>query len=333
MVGNVTSVQQPPQRLQQVSIQQPPAPQPVSVQQHHDYHMPATAQPAPQTSFTIVEAQGTQPRLGQPATTTQLIPNATHPSTPATEPNANNKFVLSSEYISQTIRKALKQDNLNPELEEKLLQQLKYHEKILKEGGGNGGSSELTPATTAETVLPPQATYARPPPPGYRKRPANESVETTPVKKSREDDGHAKKSPGPRVPRVVNRNLDDKRKLAEAKLNAKLLVTLNKHKELLKKDMLRKRSLLEKDLLFCIQRDIAKELSSLRQVNQVQEEPDIQRAPVVAQGAHVGPTGSSKRKSAATPTTTIQATPGRGRGRGRGRGTQHRYVRCALTTI
>uniref|UniRef100_A0A8D9EXF3 Nucleosome-remodeling factor subunit NURF301 n=1 Tax=Cacopsylla melanoneura TaxID=428564 RepID=A0A8D9EXF3_9HEMI len=352
------------------------------------------------TSYTIVEAQGTQPRAGQPATTTQLIPAsglgtggpgvALNETGPAVAGNNNNKFVLSSEYISQTIRKALKQDNLTPEQEEKLLNQLKYHENILKQEQGSGGGCVGKLVVESD---PSHQTLVRPPPPGYgavvRKRPAAAPVGdgeggagggggVTPSKKSRGgqlhlevDENHhstpTKRSPSnathtasgmPRVPRQPGgRSAEEKRKLAEQRLNTKLLGTLNKHKELLKKDMLRKRSLLEKDLLFCIQRDIAKELSSLRQApapvppaasnslshhhtghhttpvhhhyqqqQQPDHEPDIQRAPAPPAQYHQTPvlTGSSKRKSAATPTTTIQPTPGRGRGRGRGRGSNSR---------
>uniref|UniRef100_A0A8D8XN76 Nucleosome-remodeling factor subunit NURF301 n=2 Tax=Cacopsylla melanoneura TaxID=428564 RepID=A0A8D8XN76_9HEMI len=350
------------------------------------------------TSYTIVEAQGTQPRAGQPATTTQLIPAsslgtggpgvALNETGPAVAGNNNNKFVLSSEYISQTIRKALKQDNLTPEQEEKLLNQLKYHENILKQEQGSGGGCVGKLVVESD---PSHQTLVRPPPPGYgavvRKRPAAVPVGdgeggaggggVTPSKKSRGgqlhlevDENHhstpTKRSPSnathtasgmPRVPRQPGgRSAEEKRKLAEQRLNTKLLGTLNKHKELLKKDMLRKRSLLEKDLLFCIQRDIAKELSSLRQApapvppapsnslshhhtghhttpvhhhyqqQQAEHEPDIQRAPAPPAQYHQTPvlTGSSKRKSAATPTTTIQPTPGRGRGRGRGRGSNSR---------
>ncbi|KAL0272292.1 UNVERIFIED_CONTAM: hypothetical protein PYX00_005328 [Menopon gallinae] len=43
-----------------------------------------------------------------------------------------NKFVLTHDYIHQTIKNALKQENLNPEIEEKLIQLQRYQEKQMK---------------------------------------------------------------------------------------------------------------------------------------------------------------------------------------------------------
>ncbi|KAJ4445599.1 hypothetical protein ANN_12281 [Periplaneta americana] len=53
--------------------------------------------------------------------------------TPGTTTSASNKFVLTPEYIQHTIKNALKQENLNPEIEEKLLQLQRYQEKQMKQ--------------------------------------------------------------------------------------------------------------------------------------------------------------------------------------------------------
>jgi nucleosome-remodeling factor subunit BPTF len=45
----------------------------------------------------------------------------------------NKQFVVTPDYIQQTIKTALKQENLNPEIEEKLLQLQRYQEKQMKQ--------------------------------------------------------------------------------------------------------------------------------------------------------------------------------------------------------
>lgn len=80
-----------------------------------------------------------------------------------------NKFILTPDYIQQTIKNALKQENLNPEIEEKLLQLQRYQEKQMKGGVENSVATNQTHTTT--TITTPRLPS--------RKRPAPSNIPTT----------------------------------------------------------------------------------------------------------------------------------------------------------
>lgn len=192
-----------------------------------------------------------------------------------------NKFILTPDYIQQTIKNALKQENLNPEIEEKLLQLQRYQEKQMK--GSIDGSVVSTQNQSSTTVI------TRTP---ARKRPAPvTSVTSTPVMVApldtqavnEKDMDHAE-SPRkkiaiklePKEP-LKSQKLDDindsqKNRAAKLKdvhearkkqqVHSRMQVLLFRHKELLKKDILKKRALLEKELQIVIQRDLSAELTT-----------------------------------------------------------------------
>ncbi|VEN60082.1 unnamed protein product, partial [Callosobruchus maculatus] len=96
-------------------------------------------------------------------------------------------------------------------------------------------------------------------------------------------------------------------------MKTKIMVSLFRQKELLKKDILRKRALLEKELQYEIQKEVAEELAARTKIERSKQD-EVR-------------TGSSKRKSAATPTTAAINPPAvhhRSGSGGRSRKTQQR---------
>ncbi|XP_035437164.2 nucleosome-remodeling factor subunit NURF301 isoform X1 [Spodoptera frugiperda] len=195
----------------------------------------------------------------------------------ATDVLQSNKFVLTPDYIQQTIKSALKQENLNPEIEEKLLQLQRYQEKRMK--------PEVPPERETRAI----AVVPRSPTPPARRRPTSsrhdddddEWVDSSPRKRSR---GGRPVSPPPPAPppRVVPRTpvaapappataptpqpvhthpspIDERRRAASN--NSRLQMLLFKHKEMLKKDIIKKRGLLEKELGVEIQKELSAELA------------------------------------------------------------------------
>nr|XP_034840271.1 nucleosome-remodeling factor subunit NURF301 [Maniola hyperantus] len=220
------------------------------------------------------------------------IVNAVH------EGNLNKKFVLTPDYIQQTIKSALKQENLNPEIEEKLLQLQRYQEKQMK------------PEVPVEREV--RAVAVRspsPPPPPRRRGPSRhdddaEWVETSPRKRARGARGPspppvlppapaplpapapparpppraAPAPPAPAAPRVVS-------------AHSRLLL-LFKNKEMLKKDIIKKRGLLEKELGVEIQKELSAELALRTRAERSKQEE------VRGGGAGAGGGAAGKRRSA-----------------------------------
>ncbi|XP_015431575.1 PREDICTED: nucleosome-remodeling factor subunit NURF301 [Dufourea novaeangliae] len=196
--------------------------------------------------------------------------------------SSGNKFILTPDYIQQTIKNALKQENLNPEIEEKLLQLQRYQEKQMK------GSVENSVATSQIHTTPPVTTPRVP----SRKRPAPSNIPTTTtltnVQSSTNDqDTEWAETPRkklalkqenretPKVQKVVEQTdvestpknraakLKDSQELRrKQQVHSRMQVLLFRHKELLKKDILKKRALLEKELQIDIQKDLSAELAS-----------------------------------------------------------------------
>ncbi|CAH2086513.1 unnamed protein product [Euphydryas editha] len=206
----------------------------------------------------------------------------------------SNKFVLTPDYIQQTIKSALKQENLNPEIEEKLLQLQRYQEKQMK------------PETPAEReVREVRVAVARSPsPPPPRRRGLSrhdddddEWLESSPRKRSRArppspapaPSAHATPlsptpapaplahapaplaapaapAPAPAAapssaaapPAAPPAAPDERRRTVST--HSRLLL-LYKHKEMLKKDIIKKRGLLEKELGVEIQKELSAELA------------------------------------------------------------------------
>ncbi|XP_077275780.1 nucleosome-remodeling factor subunit NURF301 E(bx) isoform X1 [Temnothorax americanus] len=205
--------------------------------------------------------------------------------------SAPNKFILTPEYVQQTIKTALKQENLTPEIEEKLLLLQRYQEKQMKGGVENS-------VTSNQTHNPPAATTPRPP---SRKRPAPSSnipaataAATTPInaqlsggvgdKDDKDWVETPRKRPAlkqenrettPKMPKLSetldnesspkNRSAklkDSQEQRRKQQVYSRMQVLLFRHKELLKKDILKKRALLEKELQIDIQKDLSAELAT-----------------------------------------------------------------------
>lgn len=196
----------------------------------------------------------------------------------------NNKFILTPDYIQQTIKSALKQENLNPEIEEKLLQLQRYQEKRMK------------PETVVEREpRPPPPAPASPSPPPTRRRALSrhddddEWIDASPRKRSRARPVTPPPPPAPAPappppPRIITRApptptpvqastapvihnshvphvspVEERRRAASN--HPRLQMLLFKHKEMLKKDIIKKRGLLEKELGVEIQKELSAELA------------------------------------------------------------------------
>nr|XP_049695571.1 nucleosome-remodeling factor subunit NURF301 isoform X2 [Helicoverpa armigera] len=205
----------------------------------------------------------------------------------------SNKFVLTPDYIQQTIKSALKQENLNPEIEEKLLQLQRYQEKRMK--------PEVQPERETRAI----AVIARSPTPPARRRVTSsrhdddddEWVDSSPRKRTRggrpcSPPPAAPPAPPPRAPARVPAaapaapppapaappppshphptGLDERRRAASN--NSRLQMLLFKHKEMLKKDIIKKRGLLEKELGVEIQKELSAELALRTRAERTKQE-------------------------------------------------------------
>ncbi|XP_054008049.1 nucleosome-remodeling factor subunit NURF301 isoform X1 [Hylaeus anthracinus] len=247
--------------------------------------LPPTTMPSSSEKPKVVVQQ-----VGQPAVPSEEesqktnVANGQQPLQSLKEGNDSsaNKFILTPDYIQQTIKNALKQENLNPEIEEKLLQLQRYQEKQMKGSVENSISTNQTHAT-------PTITTPRVP---SRKRPAPSNIPTTTTPTSAQSTTHDQDTEWAETPRKKpapkqeNRETPKVQKVAEqadnestpknraAKLkdsqelrrkqqvHSRMQVLLFRHKELLKKDILKKRALLEKELQIDIQKDLSAELAS-----------------------------------------------------------------------
>ncbi|XP_065345796.1 nucleosome-remodeling factor subunit NURF301 isoform X2 [Cloeon dipterum] len=91
-----------------------------------------------------------QPALQQVARQVLVNGQSTQPDEPAntsTSKNDKGEFVITPDYIQQTIKSALKQDNLPPEIEEKLLQMQRYQERQMKGPAAAVHTAAPAPAT------------------------------------------------------------------------------------------------------------------------------------------------------------------------------------------
>ncbi|KAG5899121.1 hypothetical protein JTB14_021623 [Gonioctena quinquepunctata] len=217
----------------------------------------------------------------------------------------NKQFVVTPDYIQQTIKTALKQENLNPEIEEKLLQLQRYQEKQMKH------EPEL-PLPVPKLSQPivnsrfPQPSRKRPPscsknddsdwvmdtPKRSRPNRNNEVPKKLEIETQHEQVKEKIISPRSRV-KIKEVTETDKK----VTMKTKIMVSLFRQKEMLKKDILRKRAQLEKELQYEIQREVAEELATRTKLERTKQD-EVR-------------TGSSKRKSAATATTAAipQPTP------------------------
>ncbi|KPJ15071.1 hypothetical protein RR48_09098 [Papilio machaon] len=209
-----------------------------------------------------------------------------------------NKFILTPDYIQQTIKSALKQENLNPEIEEKLLQLQRYQEKQMKpeslperevravvvaarspsppppprrralSSRHDDDDEWLETGTSprkrsrARPPTPPPAPSPAPPPPS-RPTPAHRASAHVPAAAPSPAPAPTSTSPAtpvtPATPVSASPAGDERRR--NANNQSRLQMLLFKHKELLKKDIIKKRGLLEKELGVDIQKELSTELA------------------------------------------------------------------------
>lgn len=285
---------------------------------------PATAAVKPTTPIaTTIKIEKTSPEPEKPKVVVQQVSRTSisEDEPPKTLANGQqpppgskeaNKFILTPDYIQQTIKNALKQENLNPEIEEKLLQLQRYQEKQMK----GGVETSVTNSVTASPATPVTRAPAR-------KRPAPiAATPQTPAKEpagTQEKDNEWSEPPRkklaikselkepPKTPKIDEINNDIQKNRAakfrdvqetrrKQQVHSRMQVLLFRHKELLKKDILKKRALLEKELQIDIQKDLSQELTTRTKAERhKQDEVKV---------------GSAKRKSNAHPPPQI--SPNRG---------------------
>ncbi|XP_057659195.1 nucleosome-remodeling factor subunit NURF301 isoform X2 [Diorhabda carinulata] len=216
--------------------------------------------------------------------------------------DVNKQFVVTPDYIQQTIKTALKQENLNPEIEEKLLQLQRYQERQMKHepeipasvtklsqpiiNSRHPSSSRKRPLSTSKND---DADWVMETP--KRSRP-NRIIEVKKVEVETHPEPVKEKIVSPRNKVKIKEVSETEKKVT---MKTKILVTLFRHKEMLKKDILRKRALLEKELQYEIQREVTEELAARTKIERTKQD-EVR-------------TGSSKRKSAPTATTAAIPTP------------------------
>ncbi|CAB0041624.1 unnamed protein product [Trichogramma brassicae] len=193
--------------------------------------------------------------------------------------SAANAFVVTPDYIQQTIKNALKQENLNPEIEEKLLQLQRYQEKQMK---GSDGTT-----VSAQSHITPLPTISRAP---ARKRPTPSQNSTTPT--ASQVSGNEKTEWSTETPKRRPPPKQEHREITKKQQEqSRMQVLLFRHKELLKKDILKRRALLEKELSIDVQKDLSSEIANRTKAERhKQEEVKV---------------GSAKRKANAQPPQLI----------------------------
>ncbi|XP_045626029.2 nucleosome-remodeling factor subunit NURF301 isoform X1 [Procambarus clarkii] len=204
----------------------------------------------------LVETPEIDSLTGQPS------PDKNIPS-PTSSPK---KFVLTQEYIQQTIKSALSREDLAPDIEEKLMQLQKYNSEQTKK---EDGQTLLTSTTTATPTINSVSSRATPSKrardqddndwdPVEDKSPALVTVTATkPRPKKQRSEQRTSDMTKPKKTSAKTEALDARKKQA---LQHKLESLMTRHKDLLKKDILKKRAQLEKEL----QVEIHKELSVAR---------------------------------------------------------------------
>jgi nucleosome-remodeling factor subunit BPTF len=174
----------------------------------------------------------------------------------------NKQFVVTPDYIQQTIKTALKQENLNPEIEEKLLQLQRYQEKQMKQEP-DIPTPVAKVTTNAVPISNTRYTVSRKRTPSASRNDDSDWVMETPKRSRPTRNSENKKNDdvlqhesskdkvvSPRARVKLKEVQEQDRKVTQ---RTKILVSLYRQKEFLKKDILRKRALLEKELQYEIQ--------------------------------------------------------------------------------
>ncbi|XP_026669711.1 nucleosome-remodeling factor subunit NURF301 isoform X4 [Ceratina calcarata] len=244
--------------------------------------LPSTTSNSPEKPKVVVQQVGQPNVVSEEESQKTNVANGQQPLQSLKEgsDSSANKFILTPDYIQQTIKNALKQENLNPEIEEKLLQLQRYQEKQMKGGVENSVTTNQT-HTTPTVITPRIPSRKRPAPANIPTTISSTNAQMTINDKDTEWDSPRKKPAlkqdareAPKVQKVElaeNETTPQKRaaKLKDSQeqrrkqqVHSRMQVLLFRHKELLKKDILKKRALLEKELQIDIQKDLSAELAS-----------------------------------------------------------------------
>ncbi|XP_071513894.1 nucleosome-remodeling factor subunit NURF301 [Panulirus ornatus] len=235
-----------------------PASQPQAVTSQTQQSSPAetSADAGDKVPEGLQETPETQTTTGQP----NVDKNTSTP------PSSPKKFVLTQEYIQQTIKSALSREDLTPDIEEKLMQLQKYNSEQTKKDDGPGLLTTTSVATSTINTVPTRTTPSkrvREPddadwdPVEDKAPPLVTAVAPKPRPKKQRSEQRPTESVKPKKTSAKTEALDARKKQA---LQHKLESLMTRHKDLLKKDILKKRAQLEKEL----QVEIHKELSVAR---------------------------------------------------------------------
>jgi len=253
-------------------------------------------QPSPQSQSLLLNS------LTSPTRAEQLLSPGKSLLSPTAGPEAEgDKFELTEDYIQQTIKNALKGGNLTPELQEKLMSQLDGSDMAdvskkskpnlcLKKGKKTIKSNMIDPASGEPMDDEWQ-------PLSWQKNKIQNQVrkksETDPKSDTESDfDPSDNKSPPIRVLKKLAPVEDKKRISVQNRLSSMLF----KQKEQLKKDIAKKRALLEKELSL----EITKEVESLKQQaqNKLNSQKSLQRKRTISevQSPQTSPLAAATRK-------------------------------------
>ncbi|XP_037046022.1 nucleosome-remodeling factor subunit NURF301 isoform X4 [Bradysia coprophila] len=309
---------QPPQPIQSQPNQPPPLTPVQSPPQHQQPSVSTTTNIAPQSPTKVlfngsaVQTTDVKKELQKVLAQNklkneQLNQQENAADTTSLEPdnlNEDDSFVVTADYIQQTIKNALKQENLNPEIEEKLLNLQRYQEKQMK------SEPVVAPSPVPQYSTPVKSNTSQ------KKRTSSrhddddwilETPKRRPPKGSSNSErksevvGESSKiTPAEETPMnnrrlaAIKRESDKKKQQQQFQFSRYSKIRLIRHKEQLKKDILKKRVLLEKELQIEIQKELATELTArAKQERNKQEE---------VKSAVSSSSGNSKRRSMPTPT-------------------------------
>ena len=245
-------------------------------------------QVAPGTVVTPIAVKSQPPSATATSTETPTTPvpaaskaKVAPASNPARSPEKANKFVVTPDFIQQTIRKALKQENLNPEIEQKLLHLQRFQERQKKDGIEDDQLTAVTNAASRKRTISDAGSWNEefetplPAKPAARKvarvvaEPSTVATGTTTgtvvsaassVAAAAVPVGRATITNEEREAKARERSMKAQQRARERRMQqqqARLQGMMVRNAELLKKDMLRKRALLEKELRMSIQKEIS----------------------------------------------------------------------------
>ncbi|KAK2580560.1 hypothetical protein KPH14_007689 [Odynerus spinipes] len=278
--ASTPTVSTPKQQAQQSTDSPPPATEPQTGIESIP-ELPQAAVPSSEKPKVVVQQVGRANNVVAEEPQKANVVNGQQPSQSLKDDSSTNKFILTPDYIQQTIKNALKQENLNPEIEEKLLQLQRYQEKQMKGGTENSVTSNQTHSTPIVTT-PRAPSRKRPAPSNIPTITTTSSIQSTTNEKDTDWETPKKKTALkqenreiPKIQKLTEQSenestpknrivklKDNQEQRRKQQVHSRMQVLLFRHKELLKKDILKKRALLEKELQIDIQKDLSVELAT-----------------------------------------------------------------------